>query len=35
MTAPLFLSRTLSVCPVCLQVVEANLISKDNAVYLT
>lgn len=34
MTAPAFLSRTLSVCPVCLQVVEASLVSKDNAVYL-
>jgi uncharacterized radical SAM superfamily Fe-S cluster-containing enzyme len=35
MTAPTFLSRTSSVCPVCLQVVEASLVSKESAVYLT
>ena len=35
MSDPEILNRTLSVCPTCLQVVEAILVSKDNAVYLT
>ena len=34
MSARSILSQTMSVCPVCLQVVEANLVSKENAVYL-